>query len=100
RHRNQYGVEPICKVLQVAPSAYWRHAARCRNPELRSQRAKRDEQLMPLIHRLWERNFRVYGARKIWKQLHREDWVVARCTVERLMGILGLERDRKVTRLN
>src|SRR5690606_21981925 len=78
QHRDLYGVEPICKVLQVAPSAYRRYAARCRNPQLRSQRARRDEQLRPQIYRVWEQNFRVYGARKIWKQMNRESISVAR----------------------
>jgi len=78
-------------VLQVAPSAYRRYAARCRQPELRSQRAQKDEQLRPQIYRVWEQNFRVYGARKVWKQMNRESIRVARCTVERLMGDLGIE---------
>lgn len=86
-------------MLQVAPSAYWRYVARCRNPELRSQRAKRDEQLKSEIHRIWDKNFRVYGARKVWKQMHREELRVARCTVERLMrelGIAGVRRGKRV----
>ncbi|WP_368648170.1 IS3 family transposase [Castellaniella ginsengisoli] len=99
QHRGLYGVEPICKVLQVAPSAYRRYAARCRNPELRSLRAKRDEQLMVNIQRVWEQNFRVYGARKVWKQLNREGVMVARCTVERLMRHLGIEGIRRGKRV-
>ncbi|WP_299451360.1 IS3 family transposase [uncultured Pigmentiphaga sp.] len=99
QHRDLYGVEPICKVLQVAPSAYWSHAARRRNPELRSQRAKRDERLMVHVQRVWEQNFRVYGARKIWKQLSREGVAVARCTVERLMRHLGIEGIRRGKRV-
>ncbi|AOU97834.1 transposase [Acidihalobacter yilgarnensis] len=94
-HRDAYGVEPICRVLQVAPSAYRRHAARQRNPELRSARAKRDEWLMPHIERVWQANMQVYGAEKVWKQMNREDIVVARCTVERLMRRLGLEGVRR-----
>jgi transposase InsO family protein len=94
-HRDAYGVEPICKVLQVAPSAYRRHAARQRNPELRSARAKRDELLMPHIERVWHANMQVYGAEKVWKQMNREDIAVARCTVERLMRRLGLEGVRR-----
>jgi putative transposase len=82
-------------VLQVAPSAYRRHAARQRNPELRSARAKRDEQLMPHIERVWQANLQVYGAEKVWKQMNREDIAVARCTVERLMRCLGLEGVRR-----
>jgi putative transposase len=82
-------------VLQVAPSAYRRHAARQRNPELRSARTKRDELLVPHIERVWEANLQVYGADKVWKQMNREDIVVARCTVERLMGRLGLQGARR-----
>jgi putative transposase len=82
-------------VLQVAPSAYRRHAARQRNPELRSARAKRDELLMPHIERVWQANMQVYGAEKVWKQMNREDIAVARCTVERLMRRLGLEGIRR-----
>ncbi len=82
-------------MLQVAPSAYRRHAARQRNPELRSARAKRDERLMPHIERLWQANMQVYGVEKVWKQMNREDIAVARCTVERLMRRLGLEGVRR-----
>ena len=81
--------------MQVAPSAYRRHAARKRNPELRSARAKRDELLMPHIERVWHANMQVYGAEKVWKQMNREDIAVARCTVERLMRRLGLEGVRR-----
>jgi len=95
QHRDTYGVEPICNVLQVAPSAYRRHAARQRNPELRSARAKDDERLMPHIERIWQANLQVYGADKVWKQMNRENIVVARCTVERLMGRLGLRGARR-----
>ena len=82
-------------MLQVAPSAYRRHAARQRNPELRSARTKRDELLMPHIERVWNANMQVYGAEKVWKQMNREDIAVARCTVERLMRRLGLEGVRR-----
>ena len=95
QHRDTYGVEPICKALQVAPSAYRRHAARQRNPQLRSARAKRDEALMPQIKRVWQANLEVYGADKVWKQLNRESVPVARCTVERLMQRLGLQGVRR-----
>jgi len=91
RHRGSFGVEPVCKVLQVAPSAYWRHAARQRRPELRSARARSDEALVPHIERVWRDNLEVYGADKVWKQLNREGVRVARCTVERLMRGLGLQ---------
>jgi transposase InsO family protein len=90
RHRKRFGVEPICRLLQVAPSAYWRHAARQRDPSLRSARARWDEFLMPHIQRIWDANFQVYGADKVWRQLRREGIQVARCTVERLMRGLGL----------
>jgi len=90
-HRDAHGVESICKVLQVAPSGYRRHAARQRNPALRSARAQRDEVLVAQIERVWQDNLRgVYGADKVWKQLKREGVAVARCTVERLMRRLGL----------
>ena len=90
QHRARFGVEPICKLLRVAPSAYWRHAARQHNPALRSARARRDEFLIPHIQRVWQANFQVYGADKLWRQLQREGITVARCTVERLMRHLGL----------
>jgi len=94
-HRETYGVEPLCKVLQIAPSGYRRYAAQQRNPELLCARAKRDALLMPEIHRVWERNMRVYGADKVWRQLHREEQAVARCTVERLMRRLGIQGARR-----
>src|SRR5690606_26025925 len=99
RHRDAYGVEPICKALQVAPSAYRGHAARQRNPDLRSVRAKQDEVLRPQIHRVWQANMQVYGADKVWRQLNREGIDVARCTVERLMrqqGLQGVRRGKRV----
>jgi transposase InsO family protein len=89
-HRDQFGVEPICSVLQFAPSAYRRHAARQRDPALISQRAQRDAELKPQIQRVWDSNMQVYGADKVWKQLNREGIRVARCTIERLMGSMGL----------
>lgn len=81
--------------MQVAPSAYRRHAARQRDPDLRSARAKRDEALEPEIQRVWKANFEVYGADKVWKQMNREQIPVARCTVERLMRRLGLQGARR-----
>lgn len=89
-HRDTYGVEPICKVLPIAPSTYRQHAARLANPVLRPARARRDEALCVEVRRVWEENRRVYGARKVWKQLLREGFAVARCTVARLMKHLGL----------
>jgi putative transposase len=90
QHRERFGVEPICKLLRVAPSAYWRHVACQRDPSLRSARDRLDEFLMPHIQRVWQANFQVYGADKVWRQLQREGIQVARCTVERLMRRLGL----------
>ena len=74
----------------MAPSCYRRHAARQRHPQLRSQRAQRDEVLMADIQRVWHANWQVYGADKVWLQMNREGSAVARCTVERLMRKLGL----------
>ncbi len=90
-HRDDYGVEPICKVLPIAPSTYYRHAARQANPALRSVRTQRDEVLSQEIRRIWEENYHNYGARKVWRQMQREGLVVARCTVERLMRKMGLK---------
>jgi len=95
QHRNTFGVEPICKVLQIAPSCYRRHAARQRNPQLRCARAKRDEELIPHIQRVWNANLQVYGVDKVWHQMNREGISVARCTVERLMKHLGLHGVRR-----
>ena len=89
-HRSVYGVEPICEVLPIAPSTYYEHRARLRDPALRPYREKRDEELRAEISRVWDENFEVYGAVKIWRQLRREKRYVARCTVERLMRQLGL----------
>jgi putative transposase len=98
-HRDVHGVEPICKVLQIAPSGYRRHAAQQRNPALRCARAQRDETLVPQIERVWQANMQVYGADKVWHQLQREGLPVARCTVERLMrrqGLRGVVRGKVV----
>ena len=89
-HRDRFGVEPICDTLQFAPSTYY--AARKRPS---SNRQVRDEELKPEIKKVHKDNFSVYGARKVWCQLHREGTIVARCTVERLMGDLGLEGRRR-----
>ena len=95
QQRERFGVEPICKLLQVAPSAYWRHAARQRDPALLSTRSRRDALLIAHIQRVWQANFQVYGADKVWRQLQREGIPVARCTVERLMRRLGLRGARR-----
>ena len=89
-HRDVYGVEPICKVLPIAPSTYYTQAARRVDPDLRPNRAWRDDALCQEIRRVWDENKQVYGVRKVWKQLRREGHGTARCTVERLMRRLGL----------
>ena len=81
--------------MQIAPSAYWLHAARQRQPGLRSLRAQRDAVLVPQIQRVWHANLQVYGADKVWLQLNREGVTVARCTVERLMRQQGLQGVRR-----
>jgi transposase InsO family protein len=90
-HRGLHGVEPICKVLPIAPSTYHDHVAKRADPEKCSARAKRDVVLKPKITRVFEENFAVYGVRKVWRQLLREKLDVARCTVERLMKEMGLQ---------
>src|SRR5260221_7894162 len=89
-HRTEYGVEPICQVLPIAPSTYYEHRARRLDPELRPAREKSDDVLRVEIERVWRANLSVYGAEKTWRELHREGVDVARCTVERLMRHLGL----------
>ena len=94
-----YGVEPICEQLPIAPSTYHEHAARKADPERLPPRAKRDAELCPAIRQVWDSNFRVYGARKVWRQMRRQGIDVARCTVERLMrgeGLQGVRRGRRV----
>jgi len=93
-HKESFGVEPICAVLPIAPSAYY--AAKGRPP---SARALRDASLIEQIHRVWKDNRRLYGPRKVWRQLKREGIEVARCTVERLMraeGLRGVVRGKRV----
>jgi putative transposase len=90
-NRGTHGVEPICRILPIAPSTYHAHAAQRRDPGKLSARAKRDAELCDEIQRVYAENFSVYGARKVWRQLRREGESVARCTVERLMKRLGLQ---------
>lgn len=90
-HRDAYGVEPICRTLQVAPSAYHERVAQRRNPTRRSARARQDDELKPEILRVFAENFSVYGVRKVWRQMQREGFRIARCTVARLMADLGLQ---------
>ena len=89
-HRQAYGVEPICRVLPIAPSTFYAHAARQADPSRRCERAQRDAVLKPEIERVWRENFKVYGVRKVWRQLNREGVAVARCTVARLMAEMEL----------
>lgn len=97
-HRAEYGVEPICKQVPIAPSTYYEHKSRQADPSRLPPRMQRDAELSGSIQRVWEENFRVYGARKVWRQLRREGISVARCTIERLMrraGLCGVVRGRK-----
>jgi transposase InsO family protein len=90
-NKGTYGVEPICKTLPIAPSTYYEHAARQRDPAKAPARVQRDVTLSEHIRRVWEENFRAYGVRKVWRQLLREGLKVARCTVARLMKAMGLK---------
>jgi putative transposase len=89
-HRSAYGVEPICKVLSIAPSTYYSRMVAQADPGKRSARVRRDETLRPAVKRVFEQNYGVYGVRKVWRQLQREGHQVARCTVARLMRDMGL----------
>jgi putative transposase len=89
-HKNAHGVEPICKVLPIAPSTYFDHRAKQADPAKRSARVRRDAALRPTISRVFEDNLKVYGARKVWLQMNREGVCIARYTVERLMRGMGL----------
>jgi transposase InsO family protein len=89
-HRKAHGVEPICKVLPIAPSTYHAHVAKRADPMKLSERARRDLALKVAIRRVFTENFEVYGVRKVWLQLNREGAEVARCTVARLMRAMGL----------
>ncbi|MGV8988759.1 MAG: IS3 family transposase [Cypionkella sp.] len=90
-HRDAHGVEPICKMLPIAPATYYDHLAKRADPARLSDRAKRDEALRPQIQRVFDANWQVYGARKIWRQLRREGFDVARCTVARLMKAMNIQ---------
>src|SRR5262249_18896923 len=88
--RAAYGVEPICALLPIAPSTYYAAKAQTADPARRSPRTQRDARLREEIRRGWEANLRVYGVRKVWRQLLRAGIAVARCTVARLMRQMGL----------
>jgi transposase InsO family protein len=91
KQRDVHGVEPICKQLPIAPSTYYEHKAREADPARLPKRVKRDAELRTEIDRVWKANLSVYGAKKVWRQLRREEVEAARCTVERLMRQMGLE---------
>ena len=90
-HREDYGVEPICRILPIAPSTYHLHVAKQADPSKLSLRAARDAKLKTEIKRVFKANHEVYGVRKVWRQMQREGFDVARCTVARLMRGLGLQ---------
>lgn len=94
-HREELGIEPICRELAIAPSSYHEHAARLADPGRLPARARRDDELRQEIKRVHESSFGLYGTRKVWHQLRREGIVVAKCTVERLMRVMGLEGVRR-----
>jgi transposase InsO family protein len=89
-HREQFGVEPICRVLPIAPSTYFKRKAEERDPTRRSSRAQEDAILRAIIQRIWHEHHQVYGPRKVWKQMGRENLRAARCRVRRLMREMGL----------
>lgn len=99
KYRKSYGVEPICAVLPIAPSTYYRCKDLERHPEKRSNRVRRYETLEPQVRRVWDENRGVYGARKVWKQLNRESIPVGRWSVETVMRKLGLEGVRRGRRV-
>lgn len=102
-NRAVFGVEPICRVLAIAPSTYYARAAIARDPDLASDRAKQDEKDSREIDRVFGASRRRYGARKVWHTLRREGYDIARCTVERLMKTMGLQgvvRGKKVITTN
>ena len=94
-HRVQYGVESICKQLPIAPSVYYEYKARQADPERVPARVRRDIAMLAEIGRVYKENFQVYGARKVWLQMGRENICIARCTVERLMRCAGLQGVRR-----
>jgi HTH-like domain len=92
-HREEYGVEPICTELPIAPSTYYEHKVREKDARRLPPRVRRERWLSGEAKRVWEENFQVYGAHKVWKQLKRERLPAARCTVERLMRQMGLRSE-------
>jgi transposase InsO family protein len=94
-HKDQYGIEPMCKQLPIAVSTYYEHKERASDPDRQSNRTLRDRYLKAEIQRVWDENLQVYGAKKVWRQLKREGFVVARCTVERLMKQMDIQGVRR-----
>ncbi len=94
-HREELGIEPICRELAVAPSSYHAHAARLADPAKRSARARRDDEIKEQIGQVHEASSGLYGTRKVWHQMRREGSKVAKCTVERLMRSMGLAGVRR-----
>ncbi|MEL4378458.1 IS3-like element ISRtr2 family transposase [Brucella cytisi] len=90
-HRSKFGVEPICRLLPIAPSAYYDAIAKRTDVDRLSVRARRDAAMKVEIRRVFNENFQVYGVRKVWRQLQREGFDIARCTVSRLMRMMGLQ---------
>ncbi|WAX88404.1 IS3 family transposase [Escherichia coli] len=88
--REQYGVGPLCSELHIAPSTYYHCQQQRHHPDKRSARAQHDDWLKKEIQRVYDENHQVYGVRKVWRQLLREGIRVARCTVARLMAVMGL----------
>jgi transposase InsO family protein len=91
QHRNEKGVESICKELPIAPSTYYQTKVCQADPTRHSARHKRDLFLQDEVYRVWDENHQVYGAHKLWHQLKREGFQIARCTVERLMHVIGIQ---------
>ena len=102
-HRDVFGVEPICRVLPIAPSTYYARAAIIRNPELACKRAHQDQEDSVKVSQAFDASGKRYGARKVWRALRRDGHDIARCTVERLMKVAGLQgvvRGKKVITTN
>lgn len=93
--RDKHGVGPVCHELDIAPSTYYRQQQLARHPEKRSLREQRDDLVKLEIQRVYDENHSVYGVRKVWRQLLREGFSVARCTVSRLMKVMGLAGVRR-----
>ncbi|HEX2814331.1 MAG TPA: IS3 family transposase [Sphingopyxis sp.] len=94
-HREELGIEPICRELAIAPSSYHEHAARLADPAKRSARARRDDEIKQQIKRVHDDSSGLYGTRKVWHQMRREGATVAKCTIERLMRAMGLTGVRR-----